>query len=315
MQRGWSIRASRFRGCGVALVAAMLLSGCGVFTYQADRDGYAQSRCDGVPENATRLRKAVAVTEFRLAPGAGADDLWDVGRLFAERVADALEQSGRVHLREPSAPPLPRPGRETATPVRATGAASAAQVVISGELQDLSIRDPAVDLPWFGARRLVTTQRRRLVVQLEVYDAHTGSLLGRHLHEGDVGGDNRHRGGRLGHGFWSSRYGGAMAAAADELTGDALATLRCLPLEAPVRHVDGERVVIEAGEYAGLQTGDELLVLSTHARRPGDPVEPLVDAWPLGGARVDRVSGGHAVLLLDPDAMGVIRIGDRVRAW
>ncbi len=297
----------------VSLLAGVSLTGCAAWQ-GADRSVLGED-CDVGPAGFVPYRKAVAVSTFSIESGAGGGDLWGVGGLFAQRVADNLEASGQVRVQAVDEPPLGLPERATAITVRETGHRLAAQFVVSGRFLDLSVSEPAAELPWLDSRRIAIGQRRRLQVQLEVHDAVDGGLIGRHQYEVMVAGENRQRNGRLGHGFWQSRYGTAMEEAAASLAEDALGSMLCEPLTVPVQHVDGARILVEAGALDGLQRGDDLRVVATNEYRPSDRAQPLTGFRPIGMARVESVSPRHAVLVLEPEAAAMVRIGDLVRAW
>ena len=312
---------ARARLAASALLSGLLLGGCAgpghenAAENRAEPPAAGDASCPGRPEGQTAYRQAVAVTGFGMPPGPGAADLWGVDELFAARVARSLEDSGRVRLQATGEPPLAGAGQAGTAAVREAGQRLSAQVLVSGRFLDLSVAGPLMDLPWFDSRRLQAGYRRNLAVEIEVHDAVTGSLLARHRHRELIDGRHRQTGARLGPGFWESAYGTRMARAADSLAELALDALECLPLAAPVQRVDGGRIVIEAGAGAGLQQGDELRVLSSHELRPADRDAPLVERRSLGRARVSAVEPDHAILELEPVAIGVVRAGDLVRAW
>lgn len=267
------------------------------------------------------LLKRVVVVGFGLSDPAQANDLNEIEQRYPSQLTKLLDDEGRFVLTErghtilvPAALDLMgNYSRTAAEQARQVAEEQGAQFVISGRFLDLSSTyyDNLIDT----ARKWPV---RQLVVEIEVFDGYSGSLITRHLYRDRVKGridmkqitpfDGR---------FNESEYGQAVAHMLKLQVRDIVNDLACMPMQARILKLDGNTVYIDAGANVLLRPNDELKIFRKRIAAHDLHDKMVAEEIPYGTLTIKRLFPNSSIgtLKLKRGRAEDLRPGDIVRAW
>ncbi|MEQ6884154.1 flagella assembly protein FlgT middle domain-containing protein [Salicola sp. Rm-C-2C1-2] len=281
---------------------------------------------------ARSLRRRVGVTRFQLLDSEGAvlGRLDNVAKALPRMLTEALSARERVLMhsafdrqlydRTFNAPTVQAVDRRLTRASELTRAMGV-QFVISGVVRDIGVEDPGAwgtsTASWLGRGLGISNQRRRLALDLFVYDGLSGMIVMQDQIEvrGDWGRAPEADVGFATPAFLATDFGARIAERVSELADTVVEKLACQPFIASVERVDGERVRISAGADSGLRPGQsmELLRAERYLDQPGayPALRPIGQTLEVEQVQ-PRFSSGH--LPVEGGRINVRR-GDRVVVW
>lgn len=232
------------------------------------------------PAAGQAYRKKLLITAFprREQSSSNVGALHDVEHALPALLAERLRQSQAVADSQLLAQGLTSdaglPGPSVAQAARRLAKHHQVQLVLSGEVLDMSMTQPGEGFsPGLASRArngLVATfglpsswdsRQRHFVLQLTLRDGITGELLARHQYhsQGAWNADRPHRVGFDSPRFWKTDYGEALADLIDRASADLAKQIRCQPLTASLdMPTSAGRIILHSGMDQGLKAGDRL---------------------------------------------------------
>lgn len=264
------------------------------------------SLCTPTPGTPFAFRKKVLLLSVPLEHPLEAPDLPGLGAAWSAELQKRLRSTDRFIIRD---------GRGFVVDANADARKQAialgerfdAQFVVTGRIKTAAVRSGQIDLGPFKPIPLPMSDQRSIESVVEIYDAHTGTVIGQVSHAASVNGKVLARGdGSFDATFFQSPIGKALDEQLKRQAEDIEDQLACLPMQARITRTRLHEVFIDAGFTSNLNPGDRLRVMQR-------------DEY-----NVERGYGDLVIKQVFPEtALGYLDGGDRpnwkfngfVRAW